>query len=272
MKLSLSALTAAALIAAGLYGIEHQLELEEITTGNAYNSDKPHVPATLRAVQRRTLGDHPVTWADRVEALPDAPLFLIANEFFDALPIHQLVRSADGWFDRMVGLDGDSFIYLAGAQPMDAAVPSEWRAGRQGTIIETSPAAASVVAEIAGRPTLAFEDHEGQRLALVADAEGDAHPWEKSPVPAERDTPGASNRAAVAGASNRLALTGARLNGADAVHAGLATHFTTREALPALRAALVAGVVGAVWVDLRGERQRAPRRRPDGAAGATAWR
>jgi len=43
-----------------------------------------------------------------------------------------------------------------------------------------------------------------------------------------------------------LALTGARLNGADAVHAGLATHYTTREALPALRAALIAGDIGAV--------------------------
>ncbi len=43
-----------------------------------------------------------------------------------------------------------------------------------------------------------------------------------------------------------LALTGARLNGADAVHAGLATHFTTREALPELRAALIAGDIGAV--------------------------
>ncbi|MCA3277644.1 MAG: enoyl-CoA hydratase/isomerase family protein [Roseomonas sp.] len=43
-----------------------------------------------------------------------------------------------------------------------------------------------------------------------------------------------------------LALTGARLNGADAMHAALATHYTTREALPVLRAALIAGDIGAV--------------------------
>lgn len=36
------------LIAAGIYGIENELELEEMTTGNAYTADKPHVPATLR--------------------------------------------------------------------------------------------------------------------------------------------------------------------------------------------------------------------------------
>jgi enoyl-CoA hydratase len=43
-----------------------------------------------------------------------------------------------------------------------------------------------------------------------------------------------------------LALTGARLRGAEAVEAGLATHFVPREQLPALRAALLAGDARAV--------------------------
>ena len=81
----------------------------------------------------------------------DCPLLIVGNEFLDALPIRQLVRSAEGWRERMVGLDGERFIYLAGSQPMDAAVPADWREGRQGTIIETSPAAAAVTYEIAGR-------------------------------------------------------------------------------------------------------------------------
>ncbi len=46
-------------------------------------------------------------------------------------------------------------------------------------------------------------------------------------------TPGAMGRF--------LALTGARLRGAEAVEAGLATHFVPRERLPALRSALLAG-------------------------------
>jgi glutamine synthetase len=41
-------LAVAALIAAGLHGIENQLELEPKFDGNAYDSDKPHVPTTLR--------------------------------------------------------------------------------------------------------------------------------------------------------------------------------------------------------------------------------
>ena len=41
-------LAVAALIAGGLYGIEHELELEPIFEGNAYGSDAPRVPTSLR--------------------------------------------------------------------------------------------------------------------------------------------------------------------------------------------------------------------------------
>jgi glyoxalase family protein len=47
------------------------------------------------------------------------------------------------------------------------------------------------ITERDGRPTLDFEDPEGQRLSLVDDGgEGAAHPWAKSPVPAERQIRG----------------------------------------------------------------------------------
>jgi glutamine synthetase len=41
-------LATAALIAGGLHGIENELELEPMLTGNAYGSDAPRVPTTLR--------------------------------------------------------------------------------------------------------------------------------------------------------------------------------------------------------------------------------
>jgi glutamine synthetase len=44
-------LAEAAMLAGGLYGIEHELPLEPAFVGNAYASDKPHVPATLRAAR-----------------------------------------------------------------------------------------------------------------------------------------------------------------------------------------------------------------------------
>ena len=56
------------------------------------------VSPALRAVQAERLTGVDVAWCESVEALPDdAPLFLIANEFFDALPIRQFVRSGTHW-------------------------------------------------------------------------------------------------------------------------------------------------------------------------------
>ncbi|MCC5988639.1 MAG: ring-cleaving dioxygenase [Pararhodobacter sp.] len=49
---------------------------------------------------------------------------------------------------------------------------------------------AGEIGETGGRVSLDFEDPEGQRLRLTADAPGPAHPWEKSPVPAEHQIRG----------------------------------------------------------------------------------
>lgn len=51
--------------------------------------------------------------------------------------------------------------------------------------------AARAPEEVAGRLTLAFEDPEGQRLALVVDGgQGDGAPWDRSPVPPEHQIRG----------------------------------------------------------------------------------
>jgi glutamine synthetase len=59
----------AGMLAGGLYGIENGLELEDAFVGNAYESDKPHVPMTLHqardlfadsAIARAALGDEVV--------------------------------------------------------------------------------------------------------------------------------------------------------------------------------------------------------------------
>jgi glutamine synthetase len=43
----------AAMIASGLHGVEHGLDLEPAFEGNAYVSEKPRVPTTLREAQER---------------------------------------------------------------------------------------------------------------------------------------------------------------------------------------------------------------------------
>lgn len=105
----------------------------------------------LRQVQRAALGSHPVEWADGVASLPDAPLFLIANEFFDALPIRQFARAGDGWAETMVGLEG-SRLTLGRAPPAPLVLLAHRLADtREGDVVEVCPAAAPVMAEIATR-------------------------------------------------------------------------------------------------------------------------
>ena len=104
----------------------------------------------LREMQSAIRPD--ATWHDSVETLPnDRPLLIVANEFFDALPIRQLVATHAGWRERVVVRDGDHFMPLPGSRPMDAAVPETFANAPAGSILETCPAASGIAFEIAGR-------------------------------------------------------------------------------------------------------------------------
>jgi K+-sensing histidine kinase KdpD len=47
-------------------------------------------------------------WRDDLASLPtDGPMLLVGNEFLDALPVRQLVKTPQGWRERMVGLEGE---------------------------------------------------------------------------------------------------------------------------------------------------------------------
>ncbi len=87
---------------------------------------------------------------DSVATLPaDRPLLIVANEFFDALPVRQLVRTPDGaWRERMVTLDGERFAATVGEQRFDAVIPE---ALREADTIETAPAATGILRELAAR-------------------------------------------------------------------------------------------------------------------------
>ena len=58
----------------------------------------------LRAQQQDRLGKYHPYWADEVDAVSEDPLFVVANEFFDALPIRQFAKTEDGWHERLIGL------------------------------------------------------------------------------------------------------------------------------------------------------------------------
>ena len=120
----------------------------------------------LRAEQKSALAAYPVDWADHAGALPDAPLYLIANEFFDALPIRQFTRHAAGWRETVVGL-ANGALALGQTEPAPVAVLADRVADtRPGDIVEVCPQAVSVVGEIASR----IARHGG--AALIVDYGG----------------------------------------------------------------------------------------------------
>ncbi|MGH6632358.1 class I SAM-dependent methyltransferase [Sphingopyxis sp.] len=105
---------------------------------------------TLRAAQLARLPA--ATHHDEVDALPDdAPLIIVANEFFDALPIHQYIRTVDGWRERMVERRGDALTPVAGDVPADDTVPPILCGQSEGTIVETAPVSAAITQRCAFR-------------------------------------------------------------------------------------------------------------------------
>ena len=91
-------------------------------------------------------------WHDAVDDLPpDAPFLLVANEFFDALPIEQLVRGTDGWHQRLVACQDTLFLPVTGKRVPDDVIPTALRDAPPGSIMETSPASVGVARALARR-------------------------------------------------------------------------------------------------------------------------
>ncbi len=109
----------------------------------------------LTAIQKETLAGAPVpvVWHERFDCVPDGPLLLIANEFFDALPVHQYVLRDGAWRERVIGLDADGELAIGlGAATLDERLlPRFAHAPADGAVIETSPLGAAIMTMIAER-------------------------------------------------------------------------------------------------------------------------
>ena len=109
---------------------------------------------TLRDLQRQRLkewGDQ-IRWTDRFdESLGDRPLFLLANEFFDALPIRQYVKTVRGWCERMVTADASGALafVLSPVPAADITIPPDRAFAPDGGVYEVSPAGLALTEEIA---------------------------------------------------------------------------------------------------------------------------
>jgi NADH dehydrogenase [ubiquinone] 1 alpha subcomplex assembly factor 7 len=124
------------------------------------------VNPVLRDKQKASLsGSRNVTWHDTIDDVPDGPSVILANEYFDVLPIHQAVKGENGWHERTVDLDDDSgkltFGTATEAIPrFEVLLPAWVRAAPIGAVFEWRPDAE--VMKIATR----VRDQEGAALVI----------------------------------------------------------------------------------------------------------
>jgi NADH dehydrogenase [ubiquinone] 1 alpha subcomplex assembly factor 7 len=108
----------------------------------------------LRARQQRRLGSLAAHFVANIDALPQGPLLLVANEFLDALPIRQLMRGRVEWAERVVTLDSeDRLVFAVGPEDpaLSLLVPPALREEPSETIVEICPAAAALAAALGAR-------------------------------------------------------------------------------------------------------------------------
>lgn len=118
---------------------------------------------TLRGIQRDTLKGYEVTWHDDVADIPAGPLLLIANEFFDALPIRQFQRGKDGWHERLVTVDAHGKLSLGlAAETAFGDLEHRLEDTREGDIVETCQPALAISTEIGRRIT----EHGGAAILI----------------------------------------------------------------------------------------------------------
>jgi SAM-dependent MidA family methyltransferase len=111
----------------------------------------------LRDAQRARLGGAVSAWHGDVAEVPPGPAIVLANEFFDALPIRQFVRRGAGWSERFVA--GGAFVEqpaaAADAPPLPADAP-------EGAVQEVSEVGRALAAALGAR----LAEQGGAALAL----------------------------------------------------------------------------------------------------------
>lgn len=119
----------------------------------------------LRAAQAKALAGHgpagDVQWHDSLDQVPEGPAIVIANEFFDALPIRQFVRAEDGWRERMIdiapktdtesGRGGGFRFVLGGLSAASTLIPDAVRDAPVASMAEVCPSGLSIAATLGDR-------------------------------------------------------------------------------------------------------------------------
>jgi len=107
----------------------------------------------LKKIQKEALQGHRAGWTNSVDGLPgDAPLFLIANEFLDALPVRQFLRHGKGWKERKVDVSNGSLKFVLRKPSARRALPGDRASGTpDGQMFELGTDATRFIRKISQR-------------------------------------------------------------------------------------------------------------------------
>ncbi len=105
----------------------------------------------LRAIQKDALATYSVGWITTVQDLAEQPVFFVANEFFDALPIRQFQREGEHWRERQIGLSEGALQFGLGPAQPQPALKHRIDDTKDGDVVEDCPSAAPILDEIGGR-------------------------------------------------------------------------------------------------------------------------
>jgi SAM-dependent MidA family methyltransferase len=100
------------------------------------------ISPTLREKQQQAMSalDVPATWHQSIDEIPEGPTIIVANEFFDAIPVNQAIKQFNGWYERVVEIDSDDNLAFGIANEViplfDQLVPATVRDAPIGTIYE----------------------------------------------------------------------------------------------------------------------------------------
>lgn len=111
-----------------------------------------------------------IDWLDSIDEIPEGPMIVVANEFFDALPIRQYVMEDGSMRERRVRMNDEGALeYVLGPAGLSLAKSGQKIA--DGTVIENNPAARSIMHQLAER----MANEGGAALIIDYGYLGDAH-------------------------------------------------------------------------------------------------
>ena len=116
----------------------------------------------LREMQEHALAQAtvPVSWHKSLDEVPEGPSIILANEFFDCLPVRHYVMASGQWHQRLIGVDAQGALAFGLAPDAEALLTME---APDGAVLEISPASQLMVTQIATRIA------KGQAAALIID-------------------------------------------------------------------------------------------------------